>query len=166
MAYVHVGHNCIINSNVIMANVSSLAGHVEVEDRAFIGGLTGIHQFTRIGRMAMVAGYARVVKDVPPYSLVAGQPARLYGLNNVGLKRQNISQKARIELKRAYKIISKRNRMQALEEIKATINPCDEITNLINFLEAPSKRGVILRMCDDQESGDNVDINLNFSYIE
>jgi UDP-N-acetylglucosamine acyltransferase len=160
MAYVHLGHNCVIGSHVIISNAVNLAGHVEIEDSAVVGGMTGFHQFVRVGRMAMVGGFARVVKDVPPFSLVAGQPARLFGINTVGLKRHNISDKVRIELRRAYKIISQKNRVQALDEIRATINRSPEITHLMEFLEKPSKMGIILRMGEEQ------DISLNMSDFE
>ncbi|MGV8124157.1 MAG: acyl-ACP--UDP-N-acetylglucosamine O-acyltransferase [Candidatus Xenobiia bacterium LiM19] len=162
MAYVHIGHNCEIGSYNTIANAVSLAGHVEVEDKAVIGGMTGFHQFVRVGSMAMVGGYARVVKDVPPYSLVAGQPARLFGINTIGLKRQNIGARVRGELKRAYKIIGQMNRLQALEEIRTNINPSDELEHLIKFLENPSKMGIILRFGDEQDLHSNLNLNLDF----
>ncbi len=162
MAYVHIGHNCVIGSHNTIANAVSLAGHVEVEDKAVIGGMTGFHQFVRVGSMAMVGGYARVVKDVPPYSLVAGQPARLFGINTIGLKRQNVGARVRGELKRAYKIIGLMNRLQALEEIRTSINPSDELSHLIKFLENPSKMGIILRFGDEQDLHSNLKMSLDF----
>lgn len=151
MAYVHVGHNCLINSHVVISNASSLAGHVEIEDKAVIGGMSGFHQFVRVGSLAMVGGYARVVKDVPPYSLVAGQPARLYGLNSIGLKRQSIPKEVQMDLKKAYRSIMQKNRIQAIEDIKAHISPGDQVNHLIRFLENPSKMGIILRAAEENE---------------
>lgn len=157
MAYVHIGHNCVLHSNVIISNASSLAGHVEVEDKAVIGGMSGFHQFVRVGSLAMVGGYARVVKDVPPFSLVAGQPARLFGINSIGLKRQNIPKKIQLDLKRAYKTIMQKNRLQAIEDIKVNVNSGEEVNHLIRFLENPSKMGIILRAGDDQDVADYYD---------
>ena len=91
MAYTHVAHNCIVGNDVIMSNVATLAGHVTVEDRAIIGGLAAVHQFSKIGKNAMVGGMARVNQDVPPYMIVAGDPAYVSGLNSVGLARAGMS---------------------------------------------------------------------------
>ena len=162
MAYVHIGHNCRLGDCNTLSNAVSLAGHIEMEDRAVIGGMTGLHQFVRVGRLAMIGGYARVVKDVPPYSLVAGQPARLFGINTIGLKRQNISEKTRADIKRAYKIISRRNRLQALEEIKSSIDDSPEIAHLLDFLEHPSKMGIILRKGEEQDISANISMNMSF----
>ena len=75
MAYTHVAHNCVVGNNVIMSNVATLAGHVIVEDRAVIGGLSAVHQFCKVGRNVMIGGMARVVQDIPPFMIVAGDPA-------------------------------------------------------------------------------------------
>ncbi len=162
MAYVHVGHNCVIGNCNTLANLVNLAGHIEIEDRAVIGGMTGLHQFLRVGCMAMIGGYARVVKDVPPYSLVAGQPARLFGINTVGLKRQHIESKVRGDIKRAYKIITMKNRTQAIEEIKNTIEESKEIAHLINFLQHPSKMGIILRRGEEPDMDTSMSLNMGF----
>lgn len=87
MAYTHVAHNCVIENQVVITNAVSLAGHIHIESQARIGGMVGIHQFTRIGRLAMVGAMSRVDRDVPPYMLVEGHPARIRGLNLVGLRR-------------------------------------------------------------------------------
>ncbi len=87
MAYVHVAHNCVVEDNVVVANGVALAGHVHIESRATIGGVLGIHQFVRIGRLAMVGGMSRIDRDVPPFMLVEGNPARVRTLNRVGLRR-------------------------------------------------------------------------------
>ncbi len=87
MAYCHLGHNCMLGNGVIMSNGVQVAGHVEIEDKAVIGGCLGIHQFVHIGSLAMVGGMTRVDRDVPPYCLVEGHPGRIRGLNRVGLRR-------------------------------------------------------------------------------
>ncbi len=132
-----------------------MAGHVVIEDSAVIGGMSGFHQFVRVGSLAMVGGYARVVKDVPPFSLVAGQPARLDGINSIGLMRHKFSNKVKTDLKRAFKSIMRRNRLQAIEEIKTQIIPGDEVNHLISFMENPSKMGIILRVADEQDENAN-----------
>lgn len=109
MAYVHVAHNCVVGDHVIIANAVSLAGHVEVDSNAVIGGVLGIHQFVHIGRFAMVGGMSRIDRDVPPYTVVEGNPCRVRGLNLVGLRRAGIT-KAQggnpyRELKEAYRLL-------------------------------------------------------------
>ncbi|MFC1485327.1 acyl-ACP--UDP-N-acetylglucosamine O-acyltransferase [bacterium] len=143
MAYVHIAHDCIVGNNVVLANNATLAGHVMVDDRAIIGGLTPIHQFVRIGLLAIVGGYSRVTKDVPPYCKAAGSPLRMYGLNTIGLQRSNISVNAREDLKRAYKILfrSKRNTTQAIKCLEALKDRCDEVNTLISFIKE-SERGI------------------------
>ena len=91
MAYCHLGHNCELGSGIVMSNAIQVAGHVIIEDRAVIGGCLGIHQFVHIGSMAMVGGMTRVERDVPPYCLVEGHPARVRGLNRVGLRRSGLA---------------------------------------------------------------------------
>src|SRR5690606_25294308 len=90
MSHVHIGHDCIVGNDVVLTHGAGLAGFVEVEDGAVIGGLTGFHQFVRVGALAMVGGCSRVVKDVPPFMLVTGNPARVHGLNAVGLRRNGV----------------------------------------------------------------------------
>ncbi|MBR8828824.1 MAG: acyl-ACP--UDP-N-acetylglucosamine O-acyltransferase [Gomphosphaeria aponina SAG 52.96 = DSM 107014] len=91
MAYVHVAHNCEIEDGVVIANNVALAGHVRIESRAVIGGVLGVHQFVHVGKMAMLGGMSRIDRDVPPYMLVEGNPARVRSLNFVGLKRMGLT---------------------------------------------------------------------------
>jgi UDP-N-acetylglucosamine acyltransferase len=93
MAYCHLGHNCLLGNDIVMSNGIQVAGHVEIEDRAVIGGCLGIHQFVHIGGLAMVGGMTRVDRDVPPYCLVEGHPGRVRGLNRVGLRRRGLDQR-------------------------------------------------------------------------
>lgn len=90
MAYVHVGHNCSIADHVVIANAVALGGHVHIESQAVIGGVLGIHQFVHVGRMAMIGGMSRINRDVPPYMLVEGNPARVRSLNQVGIRRSRL----------------------------------------------------------------------------
>jgi UDP-N-acetylglucosamine acyltransferase len=105
MAYVHVAHNCLLGDGVIIANGVALAGHVEIESKAVIGGVLGIHQFVRIGRLAMLGGMSRIDRDVPPYMLVEGNPARVRSLNLVGLKRMGLSGAEMNNLKQAFRVL-------------------------------------------------------------
>lgn len=105
MAGVHIAHDCHVGSNTIFANNSMLAGHVLVQDRAYISGSVAIHQFCRVGGYAMVGGLARVVKDVPPYVTIDGNSGFVVGLNTVGLRRNGFSNEEIGQLKAAYRLI-------------------------------------------------------------
>ena len=105
MACVHVAHNCFIGNEVIIANNVALAGHVQIEEKATIGGVLGIHQFVHIGKLAMVGGMSRIDRDVPPYLLVAGNPARVRSLNLIGLRRRGYSPEEINQLKKAFRIL-------------------------------------------------------------
>jgi UDP-N-acetylglucosamine acyltransferase len=143
MTYTHVAHECAVGDGVVMANNATLAGHVTVHDKAILGGLVAVHQFTRIGTLAIVGGCAKVVKDVMPYSMVDGYPARWHGLNFVGLRRNGVPEEIRTKLKKAFKIIyrSNLNMSQAVEKLRAEFNSCPEIDHVIQFIES-SSRGV------------------------
>ena len=144
MAYAHVAHDCVVGNQVVVANSAALAGHIVVEDRAIIGGLVGIHQFTRIGKLAMVGGCSRVAQDVPPFAMVVGYPAKVFGLNNEGLRRAEVPQEVRDQLHRAFRVLfySKLSMGNAVEQVTKTISdPTPELTHLLNFIQQ-SKRGV------------------------
>lgn len=144
MMYAHIAHDCIIGNNVILANSVNIAGHVEVEDYAIIGGVVPVHQFTRIGAHSIIGGGFRVPKDVPPYILAGGYPLRYMGLNIIGLKRRNFSTDTILTLKKACRILfqSQYNTTQAVEKIKSEIDPLPEIKHLLEFIEK-SERGII-----------------------
>ena len=99
MAYSHIGHNCEIGNNVILSNSVQVAGHVIIEDCAIVGGCLGIHQFVHVGYLSMIGGMTRVTRDVPPFCLAEGSPARLRGLNKVGIKRSGLIEKDSLNLK-------------------------------------------------------------------
>ena len=105
MAYSHVGHNCVIDDEVVIANSVAIAGHVYIESMATISGVLGIHQFVHIGRMAMVGGMSRISRDVPPYMTVEGNPARVRSLNLIGLKRRGVPQAEIKQLKKAFRLL-------------------------------------------------------------
>jgi len=119
MAYVHVAHDCQVGDQVVLSNAVTLAGHVEVGDHAIIGGMTAVHQFCRIGTYAFIGGASAISKDVPPYASAAGNRARLYGLNTVGLDRAGFAKETVDGLKRSFKALfhRKRPRDQALAEV-------------------------------------------------
>ena len=144
MIYAHIAHDCIIGNNVILANSVNIAGHVEVEDYAIIGGVVPVHQFTRIGAHSIIGGGFRVPKDVPPYILAGGYPLRYMGLNIIGLKRRNFSAETILTLKKACRILfqSEYNTTQAVEKIKSEIELLPEIKHLLEFIEK-SERGII-----------------------
>jgi UDP-N-acetylglucosamine acyltransferase len=144
MAYAHVAHDCTIGDNVIMANSVALAGHVEIEDFAILGGQVPVHQFVRIGRHCMVGGGWRIPKDVPPYIIAAGSPARYYGLNSIGLRRRGFSAETRASIKRAYQILfqSNLNTSQAVERIRGELGSVEEVRIILDFI-SKSKRGLL-----------------------
>lgn len=144
LAYCHVAHACRVGNGVIMSNGATLAGDVIVEDQAIIGGLTGIHQFTRIGRLCMVGGMTKITKDCPSFMIVDGNPSRVRGVNVIGLERKDIDKESRDKIKKAYRIIyrGELSTSQAIEEVRRTVETCDELEQLITFIES-SKRGII-----------------------
>ena len=120
MVGAHVAHDCRVGNNAIFANNVLLAGHVIVEDRAYVSGAVAVHQFCRIGSLAMVGGHARVVQDVPPYVMVDGTSGCIVGLNLVGLRRNGFVAEEITELKKAYRLIYRRSLkwMEVLEQLK------------------------------------------------
>ncbi|MBW2559897.1 MAG: acyl-ACP--UDP-N-acetylglucosamine O-acyltransferase [Deltaproteobacteria bacterium] len=143
MAYCHVAHNCKLENNIVMANAATLAGHIHVEDYAIIGGLSGVHQFTRIGCHAMISGASAVTQDVPPYVTVAGNHARPYGLNLIGLKRRGFSEETVGYLKKAYRTIFRSSLLLsvAAEKIREEIKNSPEVDHFVEFIKK-SERGV------------------------
>lgn len=143
MSQAHVAHDCILGDRVIVASLTALAGHVEVEEGAMIGGVTGVHQYVRIGAHSMVGGSSRLSQDVPPYVMAAGNPAKVHGLNVVGLRRAGFSPALRRELKAVYRTLyrSGLNVSQALATIQRQPSLSAPVLRLVRFIEA-SKRGI------------------------
>lgn len=147
MAYSHVAHNCIIENEVIIANNVAMAGHVKIESQAVISGVLGIHQFVHIGRMAMVGGMSRINRDVPPYLMIEGNPAKVRSLNLVGLKRRGFSNDEIKQLKKAFRILYRENLPldKAIAQLDL-ITDSPHIQHLKNFLQASmgdGRRGLI-----------------------
>lgn len=142
MAYVHIAHDCIVGDNTVLANNTTLAGHVELGDHAILGGLTAVHQFCKIGAHVITGGGTIVYKDIPPYVTAAGQPAKPHGLNSEGLKRRGFSSESLATLKRAYKILYRDGLtlQEALVQLDAMGAP--EIDLLTGFLRR-AERGII-----------------------
>jgi len=143
MANSHVAHDVQLGDGCILANSTALAGHVAVEDHVIFGGLSAVHQFTRIGRLAFVSGGAMVTQDVPPYVTVQGDRAEVVGLNTVGLTRARFDEHAIARVKGAYKIVfrSKMGLREAVAHVKAEYGGHAEIDHFVAFLEG-SQRGI------------------------
>jgi UDP-N-acetylglucosamine acyltransferase len=182
MAYAHVAHNCVIENQVVITNAVSLAGHIHIESQARIGGMVGIHQFTRVGRLAMVGAMSRVDRDVPPYLLVEGHPARIRGLNLVGLRRAKGMEGSLPALRQAYRLLYRsglplEKALQTLRESlrtengqsilslegKELVDETGSLRHLLQFLEdslsQPQRRGplpALRRSKEDAEDGDDL----------
>jgi UDP-N-acetylglucosamine acyltransferase len=145
MSYVHLAHDCHIGDGVILVNSVQLAGHVSVGDKAIIAGQSAAHQFVKIGQYSFVGGCSRISQDVPPYIKAVGNPIKLYGLNSVGLQRNNFPEEVVRELKRAYRLFfrSELNVSQAKERAAAELKPFPEVQELLRFVEE-SGRGVVV----------------------
>jgi len=144
MAQAHVAHDCQLGSHIIMANAATLAGHVEIADRASVGAYSGVHQFCRVGYEAFIGGYSVVVKDAPPFAIIQGNHAKCYGLNRIGLKRRGYSKETIEKLSHAYHLYlsAKLNTTQAIQRMRDEIKDCPEVKSLIEFIGS-SKRGVV-----------------------
>jgi UDP-N-acetylglucosamine acyltransferase len=146
MAYVHIAHNCTIEDSVIITNAVSLAGHVHIETKAVIGGVLGIHQFVRVGSLAMVGGMSRIDRDVPPYMLVEGNPSRVRSLNQVGLKRAGLAEADQGQvfqtLKKAFRILYRSGFTfnQALEQLEL-LPDSEQLQHLRRFLQLSQMKG-------------------------
>jgi UDP-N-acetylglucosamine acyltransferase len=144
MAYVHVAHDCQIGSHTTMANGATLGGHVHIGDWVFLGGLSGVHQFVRIGAHAMTGFQTRLSQDLPPYVTAADNPAAAHGINSEGLKRRGFSSDSIVAIKRAYKTLYKSglNLEEAIVAIQSQVTDHDELRPLADFLAA-STRGIV-----------------------
>ena len=136
MATAHIAHNCQIGNHVIIANGSGIAGHVVIEDRAIISGMSGIHQFVKIGRNAMIGGASKVVQDVPPFVIADGRPARVCGVNSVGIARAGLSEETRRNLKKAYRMLyrSGLKLSEAITLMEQELDLSEPVEHLLRFL--------------------------------
>jgi UDP-N-acetylglucosamine acyltransferase len=145
MSYVHLAHDCHVGDGAILVNGVQVAGHVTIEDKVIVSGLTAVHQFVRIGRYAFIGGCSRVSKDIPPFIKAVGNPIKLYGLNSVGLQRNSFPDAVVRELKRAYRLVfrSELNVSQALARAESELQPFPEVRHFLQFVEQ-SQRGVTI----------------------
>ena len=143
LAYSHVAHDCTVGDHVIFSNNGTLAGHVTVEDYAILGGLSGVHQFCRIGAHAITGGCTKIVKDVPPFMVADGNPAKVRSHNAVGLERRGFSTESIESVKEAYKILYRQNRntSEAADLIEKLDHPTPETKAIVEFVRA-SERGI------------------------
>lgn len=144
MAYVHVAHDCQIDNHTIFVNNATVAGHVHVQDYAYLGGFSGVHQYCTIGSHSFISGAAMITKDILPYVIVYGNPAVAYGLNKVGLKRRGFDKKTLRVLDKAYKLIfhghyTTKEVLALLEELADT---CEAVRPLIEGL-THTPRGIV-----------------------
>ena len=144
MAYAHIAHDCQVGDHTIFANNASLAGHAVIEDHVILGGFTGVHQFCRLGAHSFTAASTLVLKDVPPFVMVSGNPAKAHGLNREGLKRRGFSREELNALRQAYRIIYRQGLTleQATEELLAQAGDCAPFARMAAFLAQPG-RGIV-----------------------
>ena len=144
MAYCHVAHDCVLGNNIIMSNSTQLAGEVEIDDFAIIGGGTLVHQFSRIGGHVMIQGGSKINKDIPPYVIAARDPIAFCGINSIGLNRRGFTPEQIHTIQDVYRIINNDglNTTQALDKIEATIPQSEERDTISQFIKQ-STRGII-----------------------
>lgn len=154
MAYSHVAHDCEVGSGCVFANSVALAGHVHIADGAVLGGLVGVHQFTRVGRFAMLGGGAMAAQDVPPFTLAQGDRARLFGLNVIGLRRAGFTLAAIQALRSAYRELFQQGMplRLALDQVREVYQDVPEVQELVAFI-ASSSRGVCRSAAVDEVEG-------------
>ncbi len=144
MAYVHIAHDCILENEVIMASGAMLAGHVRVGERVFFGGQSGVHQFVRIGKNAFVGAHSGVDKDVPPFVKVFGQPAGIYDLNLIGLRRAGFSGKSLKILRQALRLYLEASTLaEAIASLEREFSDVKEVEIFLEFLKEKSRQGLM-----------------------
>lgn len=143
MAYAHVAHDCRVHNRVVMANAATLAGHVEVEDNAILGGLVAVHQFCRVGCHTMISGGAMVAQDIPPFTIAQGDRAKTIGINLIGLKRRGFPEATTRGIKNSYRLMFRSGlRMEeALERIDREYGTIPEVMHFATFIKE-SQRGI------------------------
>ena len=141
MAYSHVAHDCIVGDKVVFANCAALAGHVEIGDWVILGGLTAVHQHVKIGAHAFLAGGAIVQRDVPPYVMVAGNPAQPHMVNSAGLKRRGFDEEQVKNIRNAYRVLyrSDLKLVEALEKLRPLSETRVEIKAFTDFITSSTR---------------------------
>lgn len=145
LAYSHVAHECILGNHIILSNNGTLAGHVVIEDHVIVSGLSGVHQFCHVGQHSIIGGITKIVQDVPPFTIVDGNPGTVRGLNKIGLERRGFSKEDLSALKSAYKKIFLKKDANLTEAIASiphdtAVNP--QVEALLNFIRK-SERGIV-----------------------
>lgn len=144
MAYCHVAHDCVLGNNIIMSNATQLAGEVEIDDYAIIGGGTLVHQFSHIGSHVMIQGGSKINKDIPPYVIAAREPIAFCGINSIGLNRRGFTPEQIHTIQEVYRLIYQggMNTTQALDHIEANMPQSAERDAIVNFIRN-SSRGIV-----------------------
>ena len=155
MANSHVAHDCQLGSHVILANSTGIAGHVHLADRVITSGMVGVHQFVRVGKLAMLSGGAMVPLDIPPFCTAQGERARLVGLNVVGMRRAGMTREEIMEVKRAFKVLFRSKMMlrEAIAQLEAE-KPIAAVQEMLDFCK-DSKRGITAAKRKINEADDN-----------
>ena len=148
MAYVHIAHDCQLGSHIIMANAATLGGHVHLGDWVFVGGLTGVHQFVRVGAHAMTGFQTRLSQDLPPYVTAAGNPAEAQGINSEGLKRRGYSSERIAMIKQMHRLLYRRgltleSARQQIEALRGELPEADTDIALMQDFLASASRGIV-----------------------
>ena len=141
MAYSHVAHDCVLGSKIVMSNVATLGGHVEIGDWVIMGGLSAVHQFTKVGAHCFIANNAAVTRDVPPYVMAVGQPAVPHSVNSEGLKRRGFTPEQILNIRRAYRLLyrSGTKLKDAMEQLEQTAETQAEIKPFVEFIKRSSR---------------------------
>ncbi len=139
----HIAHNCKVGNGVILANNAVLGGYVEVGDNAVFGGMIAVHQHCRVGRLVMMGGCSGTRQDIPPFAITERTPAKVYGINTIGLRRNKVSQETRSAIKNAYKIFNREglNLKSAIERVESELGNFAEVKEIVDFYKS-SRRGV------------------------
>jgi UDP-N-acetylglucosamine acyltransferase len=141
MAYSHVAHDCQLGSKIVMSNVATLGGHVEIGDWVIMGGLSAVHQFTKVGAHCFIANNAAVTRDVPPYVMAVGQPAVPHSVNSEGLKRRGFTPEQILNIRRAYRLLYRwgTKLKDAMEQLEQTAETQAEIKPFVEFIKRSSR---------------------------
>ncbi|HKI99915.1 MAG TPA: acyl-ACP--UDP-N-acetylglucosamine O-acyltransferase [bacterium] len=143
MAYCHIAHDCQVGDDTVFANCATLGGHVHIGNKAYLGGFTAVHQFCSVGEMTMTGGQTMIAQDVPPYVIAAGNRARLFGVNRIGLERNGLPPEEIEAVQRAYKLYfrGKMSSEEALAAIEARFSASEHVKHFVDFIRH-SKRGI------------------------
>ena len=144
LAYAHIAHDCVLGNHIVISNCGTFAGHVVIEDYVVIGGLTAVHQFCRIGKMAITGGCSKVVQDIPPFMMADGNPAEVRTTNKVGLERNGASEEIQKHLRAAFKLLYRESGLNigdAVAKIRKELPNSTELNHLCDFVEK-SERGI------------------------